>query len=169
MPRVIIRVLWTQRKNRTPEVLGGLGGYVREELHFDATSWNAADGDIEEYDGVFRVRRALMPLHRHRRRNRRRCHRCVCVGPCGAWSHRGVRRSGKMSWERKNRRLDVEEWEKLRRVLGERERWVKQEGRPEENGFSVTSWSVYIRKKKMINLENLKNKNISYKFYIVMY
>lgn len=35
-----------------PEVLGGSGHGVGEEFHFDAAQWFAAEGHVEEDDGV---------------------------------------------------------------------------------------------------------------------
>jgi len=70
-------------RRERPEVFGGFRGDVGEELHLDPASGDGADGDIEEDDGVLRVRGPQMPLHRRCsgtrrcRRRRRHCRRRV--------------------------------------------------------------------------------------------
>lgn len=46
-----------------PEIFGGFRGNIGEELHLDATSGDGTDGDVEEDDGVLRVRGTNVPLH----------------------------------------------------------------------------------------------------------
>lgn len=60
-----------EEKRKGPEVFGGFGGDVGEELHLDPASGDGADGNVEEDDGILGVRRPEMPLHR--RRYWRRC------------------------------------------------------------------------------------------------
>lgn len=73
----------TERAGTGPEVLGGLGGDVGEELHLDAAGRNGADGDVEENDGVLGVGWPLVPLHRHRRRRSRRSNQSVAISAVG--------------------------------------------------------------------------------------
>lgn len=46
-----------------PEVFGGFGGDVGEELHLDAAGGDGTDGDVEEDDWVLGVRGTHVPLH----------------------------------------------------------------------------------------------------------
>ena len=46
-----------------PEIFGGFRGNISEELHFDTTSSDGTDGNIEEDDWVFWVWWSQVPLH----------------------------------------------------------------------------------------------------------
>lgn len=46
-----------------PEVFGGFGSDIGEELHLDAASGNVTDGYVEEDDWVLWVGRPHVPLH----------------------------------------------------------------------------------------------------------
>lgn len=47
-----------------PEIFGGFGGDIGEELHLDAAGGDVTDGDVEEDDRILWVRRPHVPLHR---------------------------------------------------------------------------------------------------------
>ena len=53
---------WDRRVEK-PEIFGGFRGNISEELHFDTTSRDGTDCNIEEDDWVFRVWWSQVPLY----------------------------------------------------------------------------------------------------------